>query len=51
MKLKLVKVKQIVQDCLVVAQNEFKIFDPEELYSRALKKLRDHFIKSYFMKF
>ena len=41
MKLKLEKVEWIARDFLV-AQNECKIFDPEELYSRTLKELGDN---------
>ena len=47
MKLTLEKVQYIVQDCLV-AQNELKIFDPEEYYSRTLKKIREYLLSLFY---
>lgn len=43
MKLKLEKLEWIGRHCLI-AQNEFKIFDPEEFYSRTLKELQDNIL-------
>lgn len=45
MKLKLEKLNWIGQDCLI-AQNEFKIFGPEEFYFRILKELGDNLLLS-----
>lgn len=45
MKLKLEKLEWIGQDCLI-AQNEFKSFDPEEFYFRTLKELGDNLLLS-----
>lgn len=45
MKLKLEKLEWLGRDCLI-AQNEFKIFDPEEFYFKTLKELGDNLLLS-----